>query len=611
MITFHPGHILIDLLEQVHYSMLDFYGQVPDDAMIILDVASAPERERLQDIIQQLYLSDDFLASSVQLLTSHLFVEARVAQKILQSGPIVFSELHIGANLFHSSYYWGYRFHPLSFADALGSSFGSSRLLAPLRRRYHRFQSALQAFSSSHYLPSSVLSEGMDVLFVQRADNRVVRNLPQLVAAVEAAGLSWAVCDLSVLKFWQQVSVFSRVRIFVAVSGTSLHNVLWMAPSAQVIFFMPPLWCPWAWLYENSVHLAGVRLHRICLEEDPAELSEAAAPGGFYLWGRRTWLQPPRLSKTTNLTAPLSLFRAALHQAIADPLPAQSRQGSGSAGIEDEDEPSEVAVLREVLRPDELLANLVTRLSSNETVRDGQRAWRVVMEGDVLARPQPWEAFLRTSPHLSLCLVPLLEDSPPHLCYQLGGINYYSTLQVVMHAPTNVFRLFLRPFPGGGLVRGSELLLPVNCLLPQCGLFLLRRLPALPLAFPLRLFPSCRRRDSPDLPPEPLAALDERAAERMGREWDCSAAPAVRQIFRLPAEDRHLPYPALALAPACSALGLRAAGCHELSLGVLRALHEQWLLAAHSLPPLQPLPSPQNPFIFVHVDKTGGTTLKE
>jgi hypothetical protein len=61
MITLHVGHVLIDLLEEIYYSMLDRYGRVRVDSLIVLDVAGNDERSILQEKIFQVIILIFFL----------------------------------------------------------------------------------------------------------------------------------------------------------------------------------------------------------------------------------------------------------------------------------------------------------------------------------------------------------------------------------------------------------------------------------------------------------------------------------------------------------------------------------------------------------------------
>ena len=53
MITFHVGHILIDLLEQIYHAMITTYGEIRRDALIVLDVAGDAEKNVLQEKLYQ------------------------------------------------------------------------------------------------------------------------------------------------------------------------------------------------------------------------------------------------------------------------------------------------------------------------------------------------------------------------------------------------------------------------------------------------------------------------------------------------------------------------------------------------------------------------------
>ena len=49
MITFHIGHLIVDVIEQLYSMMIDTYGEVITDSIILIDVGGADEREILQE----------------------------------------------------------------------------------------------------------------------------------------------------------------------------------------------------------------------------------------------------------------------------------------------------------------------------------------------------------------------------------------------------------------------------------------------------------------------------------------------------------------------------------------------------------------------------------
>ncbi len=51
--------------------------------------------------------------------------------------------------------------------------------------------------------------------------------------------------------------------------------------------------------------------------------------------------------------------------------------------------------------------------------------------------------------------------------------------------------------------------------------------------------------------------------------------------------------------------------CARFLLEVHRRIAVADLIAAKQLPAIQRLPSPSSPFVFLHIEKTGGTTMRE
>jgi hypothetical protein len=115
MITFHIGHILIDLLEQIYSSMLQHYGEVRADSLIVVDVAGEEERAVLGDKLLNTFRANRanaFGAVFRALLADKPLVALQAFAQAAERQGAVFADLHLGLDLSQSFYYLGYRHHP-------------------------------------------------------------------------------------------------------------------------------------------------------------------------------------------------------------------------------------------------------------------------------------------------------------------------------------------------------------------------------------------------------------------------------------------------------------------------------------------------------------------
>ena len=116
MITLHVGHVLIDLLEQVYWSMMKTYGKVRRDALFILDVANEDERHVLQEKIYiNSYQFDTFYAIITMFTDVPIFAVDLLHVLGAQRNFILFKDLHLGLDLADTYYYRGYTMHPHVF----------------------------------------------------------------------------------------------------------------------------------------------------------------------------------------------------------------------------------------------------------------------------------------------------------------------------------------------------------------------------------------------------------------------------------------------------------------------------------------------------------------
>ena len=207
MITLHVGHVLIDLLEQVYWSMMKTYGKVRRDALFILDVANEDERGVLQEKIYiNSYQFDTFYAIITLFTDVPIFaIDLLHMLSTTQRNFILFKDLHLGLDLADTYYYRGYTMHPHVFP---APNEQDNREVFLLSKRYLHFQKYLlhgiqKAFVvrgqfggqsticttellEHHWGNASAISQSPRVpriLFVQREKNRAISNLNPLIQA--------------------------------------------------------------------------------------------------------------------------------------------------------------------------------------------------------------------------------------------------------------------------------------------------------------------------------------------------------------------------------------------------------------------------------------------
>jgi len=264
MITLHVGHILIDLLEQVYWSMMKTYGKVRRDALLILDVANSDEREVLQEkIYVNTYNPEvDTFGAIVRLFTDMPIFAADNLFGVLNAHDdfVLFRDLHVGLDVADTYYYQGYAMHPHVFPSP-----SENREVQLLAARYRNFTAFVhegfrQTFAS-HGMDTFCTPELLDahwggavgavgagrpgqqrtltggplrVLFVQREKNRAILDVPALVREVESRGGIASVNELANVAFSEQLCVFDSTDVLVATAGTAIHNILFMRPSSAV-----------------------------------------------------------------------------------------------------------------------------------------------------------------------------------------------------------------------------------------------------------------------------------------------------------------------------------------------------------------------------------------
>ena len=131
---------------------------------------------------------------------------------------------------------------PVCFSELLISNYDNTRF----------FQSEISStlfrqFANDYFKPENMKKQSPPIiLFAQMRDYRKILNLRQIVDNTKKLrtklNSDYYVTDLQLesLATKQLSRLFSRTRIFVSVSGSSLLNMLWMPRGSTVIEILPP-----------------------------------------------------------------------------------------------------------------------------------------------------------------------------------------------------------------------------------------------------------------------------------------------------------------------------------------------------------------------------------
>jgi hypothetical protein len=245
MITFHVGHLLVDVLEQLYSMMIDTYGEIRRDCIILIDVAGEEERAILQTKIDlHTDKNSDLFANMLNYFSDFpKFSVPEFFNLLSKNGKhIIFLNLHLGLDISKTYYSKGYSNHPCIFKPSDVSH---------LSVRYQHFRDFLWENGPLHINPEKnniklnwpLIKQQLNIVIIQRDDNRVITNLHDVLHQIQVVhGFNTSQYDLNKLPFSQQLIIFSKADILVAVAGTALHNAIFMRPGTIIIILMQPGW---------------------------------------------------------------------------------------------------------------------------------------------------------------------------------------------------------------------------------------------------------------------------------------------------------------------------------------------------------------------------------
>jgi hypothetical protein len=641
MIAMHPGHILIDVLENLYDDMIQHYGNIRSDAIIVIDVATNLQRIILTEIIDSLINTHRGELHKLESIL-HIFTSGRVYDKSLLGelmtfdGRIIFENLHLGIDMEYSHYYYGYRFHPwdITGSEQLGS--------VSLIDKYNKYASNLTTLiwelmdnstSTFHHDGGTTniqqATYNLDVLIVVKSKNRAIGNVQEMTAMLSSLSLTWKIVDLAELKFYDQMYLFQNIRYLVSVAGTAIHNAQFMKANTSIIVIMQPYWCDFSWMYTNQLHLLGINFHILCTRPEKT-LSTVEAGARFFGFHRKTWKQGTRISKLVDININIAQMKDIFKQLEMYQSDALMKKQF-----------IDHSVSRFAMKLNLIVSNIAVEIQPEEN-------FQVSVFFDILGDENYIGNVLNSLPYLSLCSdFPYLSESPP-TCVTIERMNYYASLQFHFNSqiPFALAHFWLQSSPAGGKLQKSDVYIPLETrfFIEGSGDDYLMELQNWLINNPIVLR---------------YSTIEYRSGKQAQQLWlnnllrDCcgdieaglpahaipaSLTPVHQDIFSHAEQvTEYLQYfqyidpqyiktsktfqlnisldgtydLQIKLPQYCENNGLREHNCAALVRRLFRNVYQRKRSQIEGLPAVQDLPSPYNPFVFLHIEKTGGTTLRE
>jgi hypothetical protein len=583
IICYHVGHLLVDFMEQVHSSMLEIYGEVRTDALLVMDVANQAERALLNETLNQFQNSQSF-HQMFRWLSKHpvmAFEELVRTLSKVSGSTIIFKHIHFGGDISSTLMHLGTPHQPCQFRLHDPS-------LLPFSRSYQRFHSFVShnveamLRPSSSFLPPSFISvldqPVIDVLFVFRNSSRLIVNMQAMVDLVSSKNLTWLSVDFAAIPFKLQLQYLRKTRLLVAAAGTAMHNMVFMNRSTAAIVLMMPEWCHCSWQYANQGILLNIDVSTYCHEGDTADQLSISH------WTAHFWLQCSVTFKASDVTVDLQRFSSDLDRLFSlshEPHKRDTRLSASSSSLGNwchiGRDPSPLAPSPRQRIPVFQITD-VTSFSRNGL-------WEAELTGELsnLSNPQHiWRSF----PHLSVCFVLRDTNGTNRLrvqgCHPLDQHNFQSKYLIKIPSPIFTVHSWGQVSPHGGKIKGSESYLTIDL---KARNFISRGSPDIALG----IGPNCQ-----DLSADLVCRVGKL------KLWLCVGAISPDSSFEI------------SLQPIVKELCLlHNLSCSLLSSALSHCVYKRVLEARLSLPSPQYLPTVSAPFVFLHLEKTAGTTIRK
>ena len=600
ILTWQVGHLILDILEPLYHALARDGGGAPDPARtrLIFDVANEDERAVLGDNIARTVYGETPYAL-LRRFTAHP-IHTRAALDGLE-GRSCFAAVRVELDVAESYYALG---HDAAAARAVDPGAPHPRAVAPEERsRYRAFRDFLGAPAAA---PAAARRA---VVFVRRVSTRRLTNFDALAgrarARADAAGLDFVAVALEELPFDEQRALFARCAVLVAQYGSALHNVIFLPPGAAVVLLPMPKWCGEAWHFERQAALSGASSVTVCA-------GAGADDGARFRWAHRAWLQGPWATKDADFAVDADRFDAG----VAAALGAVGGPPESATVAADDESVRRCPTRTALATPRVHVSDVVI-----EAAPDGANALvKLVAEvvlRDAGAAEEDRSAFfeLLDADALELCVAEV-DALDAAACFRASAFNEFSTLDVtVPWGERLAVAVWLR---GAG---GAAADVDLRRRLLQQGLPAVRTHVTLDVdgAYGGLGVSTVTHKQAPAPHRAPPPAAPAGAGTFEVRDWrlfaeTCDVLEVPVQIDGRPVVLAGTLGHATALQGELSAFcgehALDPAACAALDVEVRRRVARLAAAKRRGLPAVQHLPTARRPFLFLHHEKTAGSSLR-
>ena len=229
----------------------------------------------------------------------------------------------------------------------------------------------------------------------------------------------------------------------------------------------------------------------------------------------------------------------------------------------------------------------------------------VIISGDIGIVHNNHKYILNSMANLSVCNIAGLHSSA-HWCYEMRELNYYSEILFTVEDPILPLKLWLQTTKSYGKIEGTELFVVLDCRLPEAGISLQHDLIGSVVMFEAILCSLCNVTLDDEIHPlEQLLLFPNKQSDIFElKNLTCRKNETI--IFN------SLMTSSYSFQRSTNAFCRKHLFTDRNCLIFISELSQDLMIRKHSrFPPVQTFPSPLNPFVFVHIEKTGGTTLRE
>jgi len=461
LITIHPGHILVDYVQQLYETAMARHGEVRRDALIVLTVSNGDEaavlRKKLEVNVEDAVA--DSMGMLLGLFTDTSIIAAHEFWAALDSlgAPVSFSGgVHFGLNTTHTLGSEALRYFPClvpvqSAADSHG--------------RYRAMRDFVMDTLHQHKpRPLVPLTRG-HVLWVRRSAHkgRALSNEAHLLSRTRRA-LSVAAPQTSLVEVVleqtgftrEQLPLFASTRVMVAVAGSAVHNLLFVPTGAAIVLVMQPGWCRLSGEYANQAMALGIHAVVMCTNHNMTGEKTTT----LFSVARDFTSRGPKGFQDTDVWVDPAEFEEAMLRALAlteRPVPVTSRPQCPPSHPRRAkgDRDGDASIVRYRVTSVDVLAH-------DEEMREGENRGeefrhRIRIEG-VLSTELPSPLLSNMENQLHVCFLSLgaTPISDAAYCIATAGMNYHSHVDLEFSHPTIRLHVWLQLSQHGLKISGSD-----------------------------------------------------------------------------------------------------------------------------------------------------------